>query len=228
MRQLWPIRQEFIFIFKDKKRCLLVNPESRHLCRLTEFTMKSRLFWLLVSLGVVINLAPEIQGAIAAPDASAQSLHSSLPRPALLARQRAHSSRGLRQLALQLVNRDRQRRGLSTLNSNALLDQVAQQHAEDMIRRGYFSHYTPEGFSPTQRVRQAGGQITAGENIMNYRSGSTIPQAQTLVTEFQDGFMDSPGHRQMILKSDFAQFGFGIASTPDKSRIVAVQLFGMP
>ena len=193
--------------------------------------MKSRLLWLLVSLGVVINLAPEIQGAIAAPDAPAQSLHSSLPRPAhpaLLARQRAHSSRGLRQLALKLVNRDRQQRGLSTLNANALLDQVAQQHAEDMIRRGYFSHHTPEGFSPTQRVRQAGGHITAGENIMNYRSGSKIPRAQTLVTEFQAGFMDSPGHRQMILKSDFAQFGFGIASTPDKSRIVAVQLFGMP
>ena len=185
--------------------------------------MKSRLLWLLVSLGVVINLATETQGAIAAPAASPQA-----SRPSLLARQTTPSPTGLRQIALQLVNRDRQRRGLSALTPNALLNQVAQQHAEDMIRRGYFSHYSPEGSSPTQRVRQAGGQITAGENIMNYRSGTFIPKAQTLVAQFQDGFMDSPGHRQMILKSDFAQFGYGIASTPDKSRIVAVQLFGFP
>lgn len=138
------------------------------------------------------------------------------------------SPAGLNNLALQLVNRDRQQRGLHALSANALLNQVAQQHAEDMIRRGYFSHHSPEGTTPTQRVRQAGGQLTAGENIMNYQAGTYIPQNPTLVAQFQDGFMNSPGHRGNILKSNFAHFGFGIASTPDKSRIVAVQLFGLP
>lgn len=168
------------------------------------------------------------QKSVEAPNA-----HSRLQATAVTSRRIARqgngrSSSGLRTLALQLVNRDRQESGLRTLTPNELLNQVAQQHAEDMIRRGYFSHYSPEGDSPTQRVRRAGGQVTAGENIMNYRSGTYLPKSQTLVVEFQDGFMKSPGHRQMILKSDFEQFGFGIASTPDKSRIVAVQLFGLP
>jgi hypothetical protein len=46
--------------------------------------------------------------------------------------------------------------GLWPLKSNALLDEVALQHCEDMIERGFFSHITPEGLTPEDRVIIAG------------------------------------------------------------------------
>ena len=46
--------------------------------------------------------------------------------------------------------------GLWPLTSNALLNEVALQHCEDMIERGFFSHVTPEGLTPEDRVIIAG------------------------------------------------------------------------
>ncbi len=60
----------------------------------------------------------------------------------------AHQSRSLaenRELALILVNRDRQLNGLSPLLEDLLLSQAAQLHAQDMLTRHYYAHVTPEG-----------------------------------------------------------------------------------
>ncbi len=46
--------------------------------------------------------------------------------------------------------------GLWPLAPNALLTEVARLHGEDMLQRGYFSHITPEGLTPEDRVIGAG------------------------------------------------------------------------
>jgi hypothetical protein len=46
--------------------------------------------------------------------------------------------------------------GLWPLAPNALLTEVARLHGEDMLRRGFFSHVTPEGLTPEDRVFTAG------------------------------------------------------------------------
>jgi hypothetical protein len=46
--------------------------------------------------------------------------------------------------------------GLWPLAPNALLNDVARLHGEDMIERGFFSHVTPEGLTPEDRVFTAG------------------------------------------------------------------------
>ena len=46
--------------------------------------------------------------------------------------------------------------GLWPLASNTLLTEIARLHGEDMIKRGFFSHVTPEGLTPEDRVLTAG------------------------------------------------------------------------
>jgi hypothetical protein len=46
--------------------------------------------------------------------------------------------------------------GLWPLAPNAVLTDSARHHCEDMIERGYFSHVTPEGLYPEDRVISAG------------------------------------------------------------------------
>src|SRR5258705_5498255 len=36
------------------------------------------------------------------------------------------------------------------------LGELARAHSEDMAKRGYFSHVTPEGLTPMKRLEQAG------------------------------------------------------------------------
>ena len=63
----------------------------------------------------------------------------------------AHQQRSLienRELALKLVNRDRQLNGLSPLLEDTRLSQAAQLHAQDMLNRNYYAHVTLEGKTP--------------------------------------------------------------------------------
>lgn len=89
----------------------------------------------------------------------------------------------MRSFALALVNRDRQLNGASALKEDAALDRAAQKHAEDMLRRKYFAHVSPEGRNPSARVIAEGVDPNegVGENISRalddrtqalYRAGS--------------------------------------------------------
>ena|GEM_PF-2361285 len=50
--------------------------------------------------------------------------------------------------------------GLWPLVHNDILNEVAKAHCEDMIGRGFFSHVTPEGLTPEDRVISAGYNAT--------------------------------------------------------------------
>jgi uncharacterized protein YkwD len=102
---------------------------------------------------------------------------------------------------LDMVNHERTSRGLKPLKADPELTEVARQHSADMFSRGYFSHYTPEGIDPFQRMQAADVRYrTAGENL------ALAPTLQIAHT----GLMNSPGHRANILNPNFGRVGIGI------------------
>jgi uncharacterized protein YkwD len=102
---------------------------------------------------------------------------------------------------IDMVNEERRKRGLNILKPDTELTRVARAHSKDMFMRGYFSHYTPEGKDPFDRMRRAGvAFLQAGENLA---------LAQTLSIAHQ-GLMNSPGHRENILRPAFGRIGIGI------------------
>ena len=102
---------------------------------------------------------------------------------------------------LELVNAERTKRGLQPLKADPEMTAVARMHSRDMFARGYFSHYTPEGKDPFDRMRAAQVRfITAGENLA---------LGQTLQICHQ-GLMNSPGHRANILRANYGRLGIGI------------------
>jgi uncharacterized protein YkwD len=102
---------------------------------------------------------------------------------------------------LEMVNREREAAGLKPLKPDPELTEVARQHSADMFARGYFSHYTPEGKDPFDRMREAGVKFrVAGENLA---LAPTLEIAHT-------GLMNSPGHRANILHKSFGRLGIGI------------------
>lgn len=133
----------------------------------------------------------------------------------------------LRQEALDLTNTARTEAGLPELGPSALLDQVAQEHAVDMLERGYFDHVSPEGETPFERFLAAEGERwgVSGENIASCDGCPTPPDTSRL-RSFHHGWMQSPGHRDNILSEGFDSFGFGIAG--EGAEIYAVQTFSGP
>ena len=100
-----------------------------------------------------------------------------------------------------LVNNERTSRGSVALTEDTKLTTVARDHCRDMFVHGYFSHYTPEGLSPFDRMAQADISFTyAGENL------ALAPN----VTVSMQGLMQSPGHRANILSANFGKIGVGV------------------
>jgi uncharacterized protein YkwD len=102
---------------------------------------------------------------------------------------------------LELVNRERAKAGLKPLAPDQQLTLVSRKHSADMFRRGYFSHVTPEGKDPFDRMRAANVKfLTAGENLA---LGQTLRICH-------EGLMNSPGHRANILRPQYGRLGIGI------------------
>lgn len=100
------------------------------------------------------------------------------------------------------VNKERTSRGIRPLTRGSeLLINVARAHCEDMFRRGYFSHQSPEGLTPFDRMTNGGVTFSfAGENL------ALAPNTQ-LATQ---GLMQSPGHKENILQANFGHVGIGV------------------
>lgn len=102
---------------------------------------------------------------------------------------------------LDLVNQERTKRGLKPVKWDPELVPVARAHSQDMFARGYFSHYSPEGKDPFDRMKKAGIKyFSAGENLA---LGPTLKICH-------EGLMNSPGHRANILNPSYGRLGIGI------------------
>lgn len=102
---------------------------------------------------------------------------------------------------LKLINQERAAAGLEPLEPDPELTEVARRHSADMFSRGYFSHNTPENKTPFDRIREADVRFrTAGENL------ALAPTLQIA----HRGLMNSPGHRENILRPQFGRAGIGI------------------
>jgi uncharacterized protein YkwD len=113
------------------------------------------------------------------------------------------------QATVCLVNRERTRRGLPPLRENALLTSASVEHSQDMVRRRYFEHTSPDGRTVGDRLRAVGYargvSASAGENIA-YGVG-----VESTPTSIVKAWMHSPGHRADILRASFTEIGIGVA-----------------
>lgn len=102
---------------------------------------------------------------------------------------------------IALVNKERISRGIKALVFDAKIREVARGHSGDMFKRGYFSHFTPEGKSVADRAENAGVDfLIIGENL------AYAPDVELA----HRGLMNSEGHRENILSEDFGKIGIGI------------------
>jgi uncharacterized protein YkwD len=103
------------------------------------------------------------------------------------------------------INRHRQSRGCAPLVWSEGGARAAQRHSDDMVRRRYFSHTSPDGAQPWDRMRAQGLSFSrAAENIAMNGGG-----AQEVVR----GWIDSPPHRANIENCALTHTGVGVAGS---------------
>ncbi|MFC5714413.1 CAP domain-containing protein [Thalassorhabdus alkalitolerans] len=115
--------------------------------------------------------------------------------------QAEQSEEGLVQEVIRLTNEERAQHGLDPLEPYGDLANVAEMKSVDMRDQDYFSHYSPTYGDPFEMMTSQGIDFQgAGENLA---AGQTSPEQ--VVREW----MESPSHRDNILRPDYTHIGVG-------------------
>jgi uncharacterized protein YkwD len=116
------------------------------------------------------------------------------------------ASAGWKEDVIARVNAFRGRNTLPPLRPDPLLDRAAQAHAEDMLRRDYVAHESPEGSQPGDRVLRVGYRYS--------RIAENLTVGPETPAEAVQAWIDSPPHRRAMLLTDVDEIGAGYVFTP--------------
>lgn len=155
----------------------------------------------VIALALLWPVAGDRIMALMTPDETGCAHSSDLPD--------ADNADEARAAVLCLLNQHRADAGLPALTEDASLEEAAEAHAKDMGRRDFFAHRNPDGINADRRIRRAGFDgRTTGENIA-WGTGLEGSPARIV-----DGWMESPGHRENILRPAFTRVGTGVGYDP--------------
>lgn len=122
----------------------------------------------------------------------------------------------------ELTNASRSENGVPQLTLNPRLSAAAAAKANDLVKRNYFDHTSPDGKKFWQWITEANySYVTAGENLaMDF---TTAESAHTAL-------LASASHRKNILKGSYTEVGLAVVEgmLNDRQTTVLVELFGAP
>ena len=111
----------------------------------------------------------------------------------------------------QLMNTEREAKGLGPLKWNATLADVARLHSQNMADNNFFSHRGLDGFMVDDRAAIFGvtNWQAIGENIA-FIKGYTRPEVTAV-----EKWMNSASHRRNMLSEQWTDSAIGVAVQPD-------------
>jgi uncharacterized protein YkwD len=116
------------------------------------------------------------------------------------------------QRIVELINLERADRDLAPLLVRGSLTKAARAHSRAMAAVPFFSHVSPNGRTPGQRMAAAGYTAAGyhswkvGENIAWGSGAWATPEATV------QNWMESPAHKRLILAASFRDVGVGTAN----------------
>lgn len=121
---------------------------------------------------------------------------------------------------IRLTNEQRLINGLDVLKESSVLSSAAQAKGADMLNKGYWAHFAPDGTSPWSFFINFGYRYTfAGENLArDFCSASDAVRA----------WMNSPSHKENILSPNYKEIGIGVVqgNLSGSETTIIVQFFG--
>lgn len=136
---------------------------------------------------------------------------------------------------LHYTNKERKKRGLSTLRGDPHLIRAARRHSRWMAKWKEFSHTGSKGSQPWDRAKKAGYMGLASENIWRtdtsrrngiaYKSKFVWNNDRKLGKAAVISWMNSPGHRRNMLSEEWEDIGIRVA-TSNKGITYITQNFG--
>lgn len=109
----------------------------------------------------------------------------------------------------ELLNKEREKQGLSILKLSEPLSLLARKHSQDMAAHEMLSHRSSSGKEYTDRLVEDGFYFQ--------RNGENVARSDSFLAEvIHEAFMKSQPHRENILTPEFDEVGIGMALSEKK------------
>nr|WP_321169372.1 CAP domain-containing protein [Halorubrum sp. CSM-61] len=198
------------------------------------FTYPADSVWKATKLALIIGVALLLAGQIGVGPvgSSPGEIVSPLADTALNATEPGQlDEQKVERLVREDINERRAERELSRLSSSVSLQEQARLHSVDMVEHDELAHDLP-GSTTDERLAMANCNF-GGENVaqswyqkrVETSEGEVyIGDEETLAEELVTQWMNSPGHRENLLRQEWSQTGIGIELTED-DKVYATQKF---
>lgn len=132
----------------------------------------------------------------------------------------AHAATASEVLAVNLINKERSKHGLSKLKMNTKLNIATKLKLKDMQDKKYWSHSAPDGTSPFHWIDEA--------QYAYHYAGENLVRGVTNINGAMLAWMASPAHRKNILNPAYRETGITVVSLDFKGtkRLAIINMFG--
>jgi uncharacterized protein YkwD len=123
---------------------------------------------------------------------------------------------------VRLINKEREKAGLATLEINPTLVEIARVRSQDMVEKGYFSHYGPDGkYLVMELAPKYGIDGWVWENSTQLLRTTSLTSGNA--ARAVSNWMNSQDHRKVLMEPFLRHTGVGIAI--EENAIIVNQLF---
>jgi uncharacterized protein YkwD len=137
------------------------------------------------------------------------------PSPAAASTVAATTIAAAERTAFDLTNGRRTGAGLVTLKADPRLFSLARQRAEYMAAHDTFSHTQADGTTVFDLISAQGITWYGAGEIIAWNTAAALDYSASFAVK---AWMDSPGHRAIIMSTGYNYVGFGLAISPTTGR----------
>ncbi|MDF1794552.1 MAG: CAP domain-containing protein [Thalassobaculaceae bacterium] len=115
---------------------------------------------------------------------------------------------------LREINRARARLGAAPVRLNDALSRVAAGHADDMVRRAYFAHESPDGGTLVDRIKMTDYDFE--------RVGENLAAGQESPAHAVKAWHESRGHAEILYAREFEEVGLAYRKGPIPQGVLTI------
>ncbi len=127
----------------------------------------------------------------------------------------AQSQTSLKTSVLTTISQVRVANGLAPLALNPALEKAAQEHSDDMAKKGYVDHIGSDSSSPADRIDSAGYPAWSSMHV----SGEVVYAGDKGFSEALTFFLDDDAQRRILLNSRYREIGIGFTNAPNANGV---------
>ncbi len=128
-------------------------------------------------------------------------------------------------LLIKKINLERGFKGLLTVKPDTISTIVAEEHSNELIKRGYLSYFDTKHQGPDERYSLAGGTGVVSEIVNGFQEDKQIKLSELLAKQLIQAINLNADDSNILYSSYVTEIGCGISLSKDKKSFVSALEF---